>query len=481
MPNFDKKIILFSVAIYFALRIFSYFFSSPTPLTEGSIINSALSIIIVIIAVYLILKNDWRGWLIIAVEFLLGGSGNILSIATVSIRTIFLAISMIIFFAQIIYRSQFKKTFFKPISIPIGLLILWSIISSIIGLRNGHDFGAIASDFIPYLFLLYYYPLTSLFKNNKFLNTCFNILIAAIIANAMFIFITFILFNSETTQLQGAFYHWFRDVAGGKITFLSDGFYRIVLNEHLLVIPIALYFLYSQICQPKKNNLIILATFSIILAISLTRIYYLALLIALLFLYSKEYWKNWLKYSVIFLFSIFIFYSSFFLFASRGLNLGWEYFGLRIGSIVAPQIEDSSLSRMVLLPEIIEKIKQKPIIGHGLGASITILSPVYGDYITTTHFDWGYLEIISESGIVGLIIWFLLIGYLIFSIINNKISKKSPFIAIIIALLIINLTSPAIFHVFGVILITVILAHALRRSPGEPIDNSKPLVFSKAI
>ena len=40
---------------------------------------------------------------------------------------------------------------------------------------------------------------------------------------------------------------------------------------------------------------------------------------------------------------------------SRGQSLGWELLGLRLGSIASPSIEESSLSRIMLLPKIWEK------------------------------------------------------------------------------------------------------------------------------
>jgi len=452
---------------YFFLRLFSYFFGSPTPLSNGSVINTAFSALLVIFIAYLLIKKDLRGWLLIAGELMLGGSGNILAVDSISIRTVLLFISIIIFFTQTIRDKKIRQTFIVPISIPILFLLLWAFISAIVGMRNHNETGLIISDFIPYLFLLYYYPLHELIEKDNFRKNCLNILSAAVLANALFIFITFILFNLEIATLQDAYYHWFRDILGGKITYLSDGFYRIVLNEHLLAVPIAIYFIYLQIKNPKNIYLAIMLALSFILALSLTRIYYLALVISLFCLFSREYWNKWLKYSLLILFSIFIFFTGSYLFASRGANLGWEYFGLRIGSIASPTIEQSSLSRMVLLPKIIDKINNNPIIGTGLGSTVTIFSPVYQETITTPHFDWGYLEIMAETGTIGFTIWLLMICYIFYLIKYDK-NKQTPLIAMIVVLLAINITSPAIFHVFGIILIAITLARVSPRLSGEP-------------
>lgn len=466
----NKKIIFYSILVYFFLRLFSYFFGSPTPLSDGSVVNTTFSVFLVIAVAYLLAKKDIRGWLIIAGELMLGGSGNILAIDSISVRTVLLVVSLFIFFIQTIQAKKIRQTFIDPISIPILFLLLWASISAIVGWRNNNEIGLIISDFIPYLFLLYYYPLKELIKKDDFKIFCLNILISAVLANALFIFITFILFNLEITTMQGSYYHWFRDIAQGKITYLSDGFYRLVLNEQLLVVPIAVYFIFQQIKQPKNINLVIIFALSFILALSLTRIYYLALVVSLFCLFSREYWKKWFKYSLLILISIFILFTGFYLFASRGMSLGWKYFGLRIGSIASPTIEQSSLSRMVLLPEIINKIKDSPVIGSGLGSTVTIFSPVYKETITTPHFDWGYLEIMAETGIIGFIAWIAMICYIFYLIKSDK-NKKSPLIAVIVALLAINITSPAIFHVLGVVLIVIILARVSAQLSGEPIQN----------
>lgn len=190
-----------------------------------------------------------------------------------------------------------------------------------------------------------------------------------------------------------------------------------------------------------------------VLAINITRIYLVALAVGILFLFSTKNWKRWLAYSAGALIFFILAFSLTHLAATKGKSLGWEYLGLRLQSIATPQTEDSSLSRLLLLPKIVEKIKLRPILGNGLGDTVTVYSPVFKANITTPHFDWGYLEIIDELGIIGLIAWILVIGYLILRIKQNR-----GLLASVVALLIINITSPALFHVLGIVLITYILS-----------------------
>src|SRR5262245_17584906 len=88
--DLGKKQTLGGLAIYFTLRIFSYFFSPGTPLYSASIINWIISGGISAAAIYFLIKKDQRGWLIIAAEIILGGVGSFLEIKEISLRTILL-------------------------------------------------------------------------------------------------------------------------------------------------------------------------------------------------------------------------------------------------------------------------------------------------------------------------------------------------------------------------------------------------------
>jgi O-antigen ligase len=466
---FLKKQIIGGLMIYTVIRVFSYFFSPSTPLYAANPINWVISTGILATAVYFLLKKDIRGWYIIAAEMILGGAGSFLEIKNISLRTILLIFSLCIFLYHIIKQKQYGQLFVthKKI-IPILLLtLLATAVSAIRGFYFKHSPGLIFADAIPYLFFLYYFPLSQLLQSEAFKRTTLYMIFSAIIGNAFFIYTTLIGFSAKLFVLQDNYYHWFRDVASGKITEYGFNFYRIVLNEHLLLIPL-LVFLISKIIANKKNNeqtISLVATGSLlaILAVNLTRIYILAFGIGLLFLFSKTNWKRWFTISTASVFVFILIFTAAHLAASRGKNLGWEFFGLRLQSITAPQTEESSLSRMLLLPKIIYKIKNHPVLGNGLGDTVTVYSPVFKQDITTSHFDWGYLEIWAEMGLFGLLAWFILIG-----LIARQIWPNLAFGAPLVTLLVINLTSPALFHVMGVLLIAILLAN--KPSSDHPLN-----------
>ncbi|MBP6859917.1 MAG: O-antigen ligase family protein [Candidatus Magasanikbacteria bacterium] len=458
-----KKQITGGLMIYITIRIFSYFFSPGTPLYTANPINWIISAGILATAIYFLLKKDIRGWLIIAAEIILGGAGSFLEINGIALRTLLLISSLGIFLYHTIKEKKYtlfleNKTIFYLLT---GLLITTAI-SVFHGFYFHHAPHLIIADTVPYFFFLYYFPLKQLLQSEPFRRITFGMILSAIIGNCILMYITLVGFSSKLLVLQDNYYHWFRDIASGKITEYGFNFYRIVLNEHLLLIPLLIFFI-SRIIVDKKTNeattLLHKILFGVtgalvaILAVNLTRIYILALGVGLLFLFSKTNWKRWFVVSTATVIGFIIIFTTAHLATSRGKNLGWEFFGLRLQSITAPQTEESSLSRVLLLPKILEKIKNHPVLGNGLGDTVTVYSPVFKQNITTPHFDWGYLEIIAEMGMLGLLIWLSLVAYAL-----RLIAKQYGLPAALLALLVINLTSPALFHVMGIIFITLLLA-----------------------
>ena len=458
---------------YAALRVFSYFFGPATPLFVAHPLNTAVTGVIVALVTLLLLKNDRRGWFIIAGEIILGGGGNYLEAFNLSIRTWLLLASLAVFFGKLLYNHRIKSlwTSEKLAIITITLLYIAIAWGSLNGLLQDHNYKLIINDALPYLFILYYFPLRQLWTD-ELKSFIFDLIVAAIIGNFLLIIFTFVGFSSHLFILQDNYYHWFRDIAHGKITELGF-FYRLVINEHLLLIPLLIYFAAAIIKKEHARLFTGLALLLLILlSINLTRIYLVALAISFCFLFTKKYWRRWLAVgpggAVIFIIS----FTSIHLTASRGASLGWELFGIRLSSIVAPSTENSSLSRLLLLPKIITKIQMNPFLGWGLGETITVYSPVFKKEVTTPHFDWGYLEILTELGIIGFFAWYKLL-----QLVNKRIKaapRPSWQLASLIALLVINITSPALFHVFGIIWLTILLYH----KPTQSVVTSTD-VFSK--
>lgn len=445
----NKKTFFIFLGSYFALRIFSFFFSPQTPLLPSSALNTAVSILILSLAVYWLLKKDERAWYLIFGEIILGGGGNFLDIKGIALRSCLLISAAAIFcLRQITDKSRERFYIFA--------LALLAAVSGLRGLYLGHDRALVYADFIPYLFLFYFFPLRELLRRQNFVKFLYDAGLAAIIGNFIFIIFTFYGFATGLFHLQDAYYHWYRDAALGKITDLGGNFFRLVLNEHLYLAPLLLVLARKMIKEGNTNSARLSLPILFILAVNFTRIYILGLGAGLIALYQKNS-RHYLAVCAFIILGGLSMFTAVNLTASGGQNTGWDLLGIRLGSLTRPTSEDSSFSRLLLLPPILDKIKTRPILGQGLGDTVAVYSPVLKQTIATPHFDWGYLEIIAETGLVGLLLW---LAFLIFIIKKSwRLRPDHPeILAVVVSFLVINLTSPALFHGFGFLLLTFLLA-----------------------
>ena len=473
----DKKQFSWYLGGYFLLRVFAYFFSPDTPLQVASVANQIVTGIILLSTLYLITKKDWRGWVIVAAEIILGGGGGYLALFSIALRTWLLAGSLLLYFIQTIQNKLTRQEnvyFARQFAGPMIVLLFMAGVASLNGIANGHALGLVFSDTLPYLFLLYIFPLLNFWTQPKFRAALFQLAVAAIVGNVSWILFTLIGFSTSRFYLDGNFYHFFRDVAGGKITGLDFNFYRIVLNEHLLLAPLLIYFIgrqtspsvqktlakKTQTTEPRSKLFIWLAgTLLIILATSLTRAYMLGIFIGLVFLLRRNNWKQVLIYSVGAVIIFMAIFSSIHLTTSRGKSFGWELLGMRAGAVINPQTDDSGLSRLLLLPKIWEKIKSAPLFGTGLGDTLTVYSPTWGRQITTSQFDWGYFEIIAEMGIVGALAWLIFLLYIIIDIYQNKSGdNRRIFLATFITIAIVGIAGPMFTHIFGIVWLLILMS-----------------------
>lgn len=445
--------------LYAVLRIFSFFFGPATPLYPEHPLNTALALLALVVVGALLITKEPLGWTAIALEFILGGSGGYLAVSGISLRTLLLVVCSAVYVIRRTLNGTLPGILKRERAVVIALLVLYAAVAlaAARGVMSNHAPALIMRDAIPYLFFLYYFPLREFLNANQSQKLIGRVLFIAVLGNALLVLLTLGGFATGLLVLQDSYYHWYRDVAAGKITELPFHFFRLVLDEHLLLVPLLLYALGSLIREtlwlPRRALLALAGMLLIILGVNLTRIYLVAGAVGFLCLFSRARSRSWMQTGAGALLCFISVFTLLHTVVSRGASPGWELFGIRLGSIVAPKIEESSLSRLLLLPKIVEKIKTAPIVGSGLGDTVTVFSPVFKKDITTSHFDWGYLEIVAEMGLLGLVAWLALVLYLLRALWPNR-----PLFASLIALLVINITSPALFHVFGIVWITFLLA-----------------------
>lgn len=444
---------LIFIVSYFLIRILSFV------LTGHIILQSFIVFCIILIFATLYYKNQELAWVLLIGEFLIGGAGHFLEFFGLSLRTMLFTTFVCLWFTQTAFNNKLELIGFpKKLITILSILLIFIIISSSKGIINGHGAKTVIQDLIPFTFFILIFPGYHLLKNRKNQEFLVRALIAFLISSTIFALFTFVIFASGVEYLQSPYYKWFRDVAMGKITNMGFGFWRIVLPEHLLFVPLTLLTSSLLMRNERHHKLwwVMLTCAILILILNFSRIYILALIIGLIILKYKHNIKKWFSVSASVLIIFILLFVSISFLASGGKSNGLELLGLRAGSLYQPEIEESSLTRMMLLEPISKLILKNPLSGAGLGATITFIEPSSWEEITTRHFDWGYLELLAELGLLGALSFMSLIFYILFSLIK-KIRLSPDYhdfyvgsLAGVISLMLMNFTSPVLFHTVGV-------------------------------
>jgi len=441
-------------------------------LFEHPIIQAILAFAILLIFAALYFQNEDWAWMVLLGELFLGGAGHFLEIFGLSLRTLLVFTFAFLWTAHHIgvrgmtYGLRIKHNIFYAI-IPLAVFIT---IGVALGIARGHGLQAVISDAVPFAYLGLLLPLYYHFHERNLQEFLTRLLLVLIIGSALFSLITFLIYSTGIGELQDFYYHWYRDVAMGKITDMGFGFFRIVVPEHLIMVPATLLIASLLMRDEMHHKLwrVFLGLSLFVLALNLSRTYMLALLVGFLVLKFRHSLKRWLTVSataaIIFI-SLFVGTS---LVASVGQTTGLELLGLRATSIVRPTQERSAVTRTHLLTPIFAHIRSNPILGTGLGESISFTDPYDYKPVTTRQFDWGYLELVAELGILGALSYLLLL-FLATTELTAKIRQLNDYhdfyvgiLAGLVSLMVMTVTSPALFHVLGILLLVFVLTITMK-------------------
>ncbi|MBI5022671.1 MAG: O-antigen ligase family protein [Candidatus Magasanikbacteria bacterium] len=456
----------YEFTLWHALLIYAFVRVSSFLTWNNEFANQLIAAILVAAFGYICVKKMSLAWLILVAEFFLNGAGHFFELFGLLTRTWFLGIFGIIWLAQKIKQDKFNPRLQRNIRVSMMLVGFFLIISIINGLINQHAGILVAQDAILYLFFLLLFPALEFLKFPDV--TLDKIAKGYILGSTVFSAVTFFIYSNGIGFLPDVYYHWFRNIAAGKITDLGSNFFRIVLPEHLLLVP-AILIIAAYLMKDLKSKALWFYIFCALFVIMLnfSRIYFVGLAVGFIILTFKQNLKRWFMVSAIVVVSIFIMFISTHFIASRGQSIGLELLGLRIGGVTAPTDELSGAIRLALLPDIWRTIKLNPWLGSGLGTTVSFIHPVTKVLETRTQFDWGYLEMLAELGILGASAYAIFLLIILYSLARHAYQAKgqanapNPLLSGLLAggaaLFVINLTTPALFQGFGVLYFVFIL------------------------
>ncbi len=362
-----------------------------------------------------------------------------------------------------------------------GLLLLFIAFGFINGIWHQHGIKNVFFDFNGYLYFGLFFVFLEVFKSKRQVDNCLKVFWAALTYISLEIFALLYIFSHGLPYVTDFVYTWIRDTRVGEITYAGGNFFRIFFQSQswslIAVFVLAMLILMikfrssewpAAVWKSKWPSLFcLLVTVEASILISFSRSFWLGGLVGLLVLavYLIFIAKLGLKKLIqsagilgasgILSVIIVLVIVNFPIPKPSGL-FSADMFKDRLAMISG---EAGVSSRWNLLPVLINKVKEAPLLGSGFGTTVTYKTEdprirnadnPDGNYTTYT-FEWGYLDTVTEVGIIGALVYLILIGQIMYS--GWKIRKNFIVAGFLIGLIVLMVThafSPYLNHPLGI-------------------------------
>ena len=318
--------------------------------------------------------------ILIFIEFVLGGLGHVFGLP---IRKGLFVVG-ILFSIYMIFREKIKIE--KVFLIPIIVVCIYLAYGSIIGLINRNSLGDIFSDVNSFLGIIYILLLIAYVKGrneniDKIINVFVNCAVIVAIMTITLFFVSriylpnnleiIVTYNNLNSKLEYGF-------ISGLV--MSNNYARVYLYNGIFM-QLAAAIMFIKLFNKDKN------VFGIVkLAILLVGIYVSN---------TRGFWLGTIGVVVISM----IYYL-------------WRF-------ISDFENDESNKVRAIQLKFLVNRIKEKPILGWGFGAHIEEYPQYMIDNnlqpVSSTSFELYYIELLFKTGIIGILIFF---GYLVFNFVK---------------------------------------------------------------
>lgn len=368
---------------------------------------------------------------LIFIELILGGLGHLCGYP---VRKVLFIIG-ILFSLYIIYKEKIKVGI--NFIIPIVIVGIYAIYGSIIGVINSNKLSDIFADANSFLGIIYLILLVVYIKeSNKNINKVFNFFVnCSVIVSFLTIVLFFFskIYLPENIEIINKYNEINRKLQYGLISglVLSNNYARVYLfNGIFMQLGVAILSIrLLKNTDEKITNIIKLSILLIGIYVSNTRGFWIGTigvfgLVVMYYLYRMKKYKLTIKnlvISIIPLLIVGLIISKTIVVNNGPVNVpsASESVKDRVESIVDFKNDISNKVRVIQLKFLLEKTKEKPILGWGFGAHIN----EYTEYLVanghhrvdSSNFELYYVELLFKTGIIGIAIFF---GYLIFNFIK---------------------------------------------------------------
>ena len=368
--------------------------------------------------------------ILIFIEFVLGGLGHVFGLP---IRKGLFVVG-ILFSIYMIFREKIKIE--KVFLIPIIVVCIYLAYGSIIGLINRNSLGDIFSDVNSFLGIIYILLLIVYVKGrneniDKIINVFVNCAVIVAIMTITLFFVSriylpnnleiIVTYNNLNSKLQYGF-------ISGLV--MSNNYARVYLYNGIFM-QLAAAIMFIKLFNKDKNvfGILKLAILLVGIYVSNTRGFWLgtigAVVISMIYyLWRFKKFNLTLRNIVIALIPLIlvsVIIPKTIVAVSPEQNLPNSSGSIkdRIESISDFENDESNKVRAIQLKFLVNRIKEKPILGWGFGAHIEEYPQYMIDNnlqpVSSTSFELYYIELVFKTGIIGILIFF---GYLVFNFVK---------------------------------------------------------------
>lgn len=368
--------------------------------------------------------------ILIFIEFVLGGLGHVFGLP---IRKGLFVVG-ILFSIYMIFREKIKIE--KVFLIPIIVVCIYLAYGSIIGLINRNSLGDIFSDVNSFLGIIYILLLIAYVKGrneniDKIINVFVNCAVIVAIMTITLFFVSriylpnnleiIVTYNNLNSKLEYGF-------ISGLV--MSNNYARVYLYNGIFM-QLAAAIMFIKLFNKDKNvfGILKLAILLVGIYVSNTRGFWLgtigAVVISMIYyLWRFKKFNLTLRNIVIALIPLIlvsVIIPKTIVAVSPEQNLPNSSGSIkdRIESISDFENDESNKVRAIQLKFLVNRIKEKPILGWGFGAHIEEYPQYMIDNnlqpVSSTSFELYYIELLFKTGIIGILIFF---GYLVFNFVK---------------------------------------------------------------
>lgn len=378
---------------------------------------------------------------ILLIDCAISGGGHWFWIGTLSFRMIFGLIAALCALPSIFIRL---RTWIKnPVIISFVLFIFYLAISAYIGISKGNRTDVIGSDLAGFAWLFIIPVAMAVITTRKRIDTVVKCVIIGAVVQALMVIVInlFSLFNHDYAQ---PMFDKFMEMQMGFAEPITQNLFRIFTKSSPFMIMGIIGLFYLQTRSERFNWAYIIMSGLCLnaLLITFTRSIYgsafiaLILTIILFLVFCKESRKKLVMHI------IFVSIATVVFVLAQQFASGENYIKFAVSralsidvvseeQIDAGEVTESELNRQKYImvtadsddlrkdtrQELVAMIKQSPVFGNGLGAAIDCRENGLVEYF--------YHDLINKMGILGLVIYFFPIGYLlIFSFVKWRELEK---------------------------------------------------------